>query len=83
MELTILQMPQCPYVEVAADNVSQAAAKLGIQSNTIVLKDRNELLKLAPTPYGIYGVIYKGRLISYHRLTIHTATKRLKELMHK
>ena len=80
-ELTIIQMPQCPYVEVATDNVVQAASKLGIQSNIIVLKDREELLRLSPTPYGIYSVVYKNQLVSFHRLTIHSATKRLKELM--
>ncbi|HWL25658.1 MAG TPA: GNAT family N-acetyltransferase [Ureibacillus sp.] len=80
-ELTIVQMPQCPYVEVAGDNVIQAANKLGIQSNIINLKNREQLLELSPTPYGIYGVIYKNQLISYHRLTMLTASKRLKELM--
>lgn len=80
-ELTIIQMPQCPYVEVAGDNVIQAANKLGIQAKIIELRDREQLLKLSPTPYGIYGVVFKGQLISYHRLTMHSASKRLKELM--
>ena len=82
-DLSIIQTAQCPYVAVATDNVIQAANKLGIHTELIDLKNREELLKLSPTPYGIYGVVYKNQLISFHRLTIHSAIKRLKELMHK
>jgi L-amino acid N-acyltransferase YncA len=79
-ELTILRMPQCPFVEIAADNLTAAAEKLGLKANIIELTSREELLQLSPTPYGIYGAVYKGTLISYHRLTVHSAVKRLKAL---
>nr|WP_096185697.1 GNAT family N-acetyltransferase [Evansella halocellulosilytica] len=80
-DLTILRTQQCPFVNIATDNVIEAAKKLGIKAEIIDLKDREELLKLSPTPYGIYGVIYKNELISFHRLTVHSAMKRLKKLM--
>jgi hypothetical protein len=73
-------MPQCPYVEVAADNLTIAAEKLGLRVYIIELKNREELLRLSPTPYGIYGAFYKKTLISYHRLTVHSAMKRLRAL---
>jgi predicted GNAT family acetyltransferase len=80
-ELTILRTQQCPFVEIATDNVIEGANKLNIKAKIIDLRDREELLKLSPTPYGIYGVIYKNKLISFHRLTVYSAMKRLKELI--
>ncbi|GGA72399.1 GNAT family N-acetyltransferase [Ornithinibacillus halotolerans] len=79
-KLTILRTPQCPFIDVATDNVLIGANKLEIETTTIDLKDRRELLELSPTPYGVYGVVYKKQLIAYHRLTTHSAYKRLKEL---
>ncbi|WP_409973901.1 GNAT family N-acetyltransferase [Bacillus sp. Bva_UNVM-123] len=78
--LTILRSFQCPYVEIATENIIEGANKLGIEANIIDLKNREELMKLSPTPYGIYSVIYKGKLITFHRLTVHTVIKKLKEL---
>jgi N-acetylglutamate synthase-like GNAT family acetyltransferase len=80
-DLTILRSFQCPYVEVATENIIVGADKLGIDVNIINFKSRDELMELSPTPYGIFSVIYKGRLVSFHRLTVHSVMKRLKELI--
>ncbi|MGG2092712.1 GNAT family N-acetyltransferase [Bacillus sp. S13(2024)] len=80
-DLTILRTQQCPFVDVSTNNVVRAANKLGINAEIIDIKNREELLRLSPTPYGIYGVIYKNNLVSFHRLTVHSAIKRLKELI--
>lgn len=80
-ELTILRSFQCPYVEVATENLITAANELGLDVNVIDLKNRGELMELSPTPYGIFSIVFKGTLISFHRLTIHSVMKRLKELM--
>lgn len=79
-ELTIFRTPQCPFLDIATDNVVEGAKKLGIHAKMIDLQNRAELLKLSPTPYGVYGVVYKGQLIAFHRLTVHSAIKRLKAL---
>ncbi|KOS69826.1 GCN5 family acetyltransferase [Lysinibacillus contaminans] len=78
-ELTILRTQQCPFIDIATDNVVTAANNLNIKTEIIDFKNREEILMLSPTAYGIYGVIYKNKLISFHRLTYHTAMKRLKE----
>lgn len=77
-ELTIFRTPQCPFVDIATDNVVEAAKKLGIHAEIIDVQNREELVRLSPTPYGVYGVIYKGKLLAFHRLTVHSAIKRLK-----
>jgi len=79
-DLTIIRTQQCPFVDVSTNNVVKAASQLGIDAKIIDIKNREELLRLSPTPYGIYGVIYKNKLVSFHRLTVHSATKRLHEL---
>ena len=80
-ELTIFRTPQCPFLDIATDNVLEGATKLGIKATIIEIKDREELLKLSPTPYGVYGVVFKNSLLTYHRLTIHSAMKKLKLLL--
>ncbi|WP_409276276.1 GNAT family N-acetyltransferase [Neobacillus sp. SCS-31] len=79
--LTILRTQQCPFVDIATENVVMAASKLGVQAEIIEIQNREELLRLSPTPYGIYGVVFKQQLISFHRLTVHSAMKRLKALL--
>ncbi|WP_417897668.1 GNAT family N-acetyltransferase [Bacillus haimaensis] len=78
--LTILRTQQCPFLDIATDNVVEAAKKLGIHPEIIDMKSREQLLRMSPTPYGVYGVVYRNQLISFHRLTVHSAMKRLKEL---
>lgn len=78
--LTILRTFQCPYVEIATENIIAGANKLNIPVELIDLKDREELMEFSPTPYGIFSVIYKGQLLTFHRLTVHSVIKKLKEL---
>lgn len=80
-DLTILRTHQCPFVDISTDNVVKGANKLGINAEIIDIKNREELLRLSPTPYGVYGVIYKNKLVSFNRLTVHSVMKRLKELI--
>ncbi|WP_026906403.1 GNAT family N-acetyltransferase [Paucisalibacillus globulus] len=79
-ELTILRTQQCPFITIATDNVLVAANKLNLELEIIDLKTREELMRLSPTPYGVYGVIYKKKLIAFHRLTAYSALKKLRSL---
>lgn len=79
--LTILRSFQCPYVEIATENILAGANKLNIPVELIDFQDREELMALSSTPYGIFSVIYKGQLISFHRLTVHSVIKKLRELI--
>ncbi|MFT8321506.1 MAG: GNAT family N-acetyltransferase [Bacillus sp. (in: firmicutes)] len=80
-DLTIIRSFQCPYVEVATENIIEGAKRLDLCVNIIDVKNREQLMELSPTPYGIYSVIFKGELITFHRLTVHSVVKRLKELI--
>ena len=80
-DLTVIRTQQCPFVDIATDNVINGARNLGISTKIINIESREELLRISPTPYGIYGVIFNNKLISFHRLTIHSVMKKLKELI--
>lgn len=79
-KLTILRTWQCPFIDVASQNIAEAAKKLDMPVDIIELSTREDLLQLAPTPYGVYGVACKKQLVTFHRLTVHSAHKRLKLL---
>lgn len=79
-QLTIIRSFQCPYVDIATSNILEAASQLGIQANIIDINNRDELMRLSPTPYGIFSAVFKGELITFHRLTVHSVRKKLKFL---
>lgn len=78
--LTILRTFQCPYVDIATQNMLESANQLGIKAEVLDFKDREEMMKLSPTPYGIYSVVYQGQLVTFHRLTIRSGIRRLQEI---
>jgi hypothetical protein len=80
-DLTILRSFQCPYVEVVTENIIEAANALGVDVTVLDYKNREELMALSPTPYGVFSVVFKGKLISFHRMTVHSVMKKLKEQM--
>ncbi|MCM3785095.1 GNAT family N-acetyltransferase [Neobacillus mesonae] len=75
--LTVLRSFQCPYVEIATNNIIEGAHTLGIEATVLDIKNREELLHLSPTPYGVFAAVYEGQLVSFHRLTVHSVIKRL------
>lgn len=79
--LTVLRSFQCPYVDVATENIVAAADKIGLTAEIIDYKSKDEIMQLSPTPYGIYAVVFKGQLLTFHRLTVHSALKRLQTLL--
>ncbi|WP_052647044.1 hypothetical protein [Paenibacillus terrae] len=81
--LTILRTHQCPYLEVATQNIIEAAEKVGVQPKIMHIQDRSQLMELSPTPYGVFHVICNGELISYHRLTARSFAKNLSMLYAK
>lgn len=78
-KLTILRSFQCPYVEVATQNIIEGANTLGLEVKVIDFKSKEELMEQSPTPYGIFSVVFKGKLVTFHRLTVHSVIKKLKE----
>jgi N-acetylglutamate synthase-like GNAT family acetyltransferase len=60
-ELTILRSFQCPYIEVATQNILEGANTLGLKVKVIDFQSREELMEQSPTPYmGSFPLFLKG-----------------------
>ena len=64
--ITIFRCDQCPYIEDAVKDALEAAHELGIATQVVEMHHCQEVRDRAPTPYGVFGVVYNGRLLSYH-----------------
>ena len=60
--LTILAADQCPYVAKSVERISQAARALGLKPKVVRIRSAKASREL-PTPYGVFSIIYDGRLI--------------------
>jgi len=60
--LTILAADQCPYVPKWVEDISQAARALGLKPKVVRIRSAKASREL-PTPYGVFSIIYDGRLI--------------------
>ncbi len=64
--LTVFRSDQCPYIEDATATALTAAEKAGIEGRVVELRSRADVIGLSPTPYGVFGLVLNGRLLSYH-----------------
>ena len=60
--LTILAADQCPMVPKWVEEISQAARALGLKPKVVRIRSAKASREL-PTPYGMFSIIYDGRLI--------------------
>jgi GNAT superfamily N-acetyltransferase len=60
--LTILAADQCPMVTKCTEDISQAALALGLKPKVVRITSAKASREL-PTPYGVFSIIYDGRLI--------------------
>lgn len=79
--LTVFRSEQCPYLDDAVKTVSHAAQKLGIESRVVELNTCEEVRNFSPSPYGVFSVVYNGRLLSYHYLLEKELLQRLEKAL--
>ena len=60
--LTILAADQCPMVPKCVEDISQAARALGLKPKVVRIRSAKASREF-PTPYGMFSIIYDGRLI--------------------
>jgi GNAT superfamily N-acetyltransferase len=66
--LTVIRTPQCPYIEDATKQALQYASAKGFASRVEVFHSAREVQERSPSPYGVFGIVLDGRLLSYHYL---------------
>lgn len=77
--LTVVRTPQCPYIENGTQGVLAAAQVRGIPTNVVEFQSAQEVQNLSPSPYGVFGIVYNGKLLSYYYLLPNDFEKLLKD----
>ena len=68
-DLELLYTNQCPYIGKAIAELLQVAEQHGIQLQLIKLMDAAEARKRLPSPYGVFCLGYRGRLLADHPIS--------------
>ncbi len=63
--LAVYHSGQCPYHAMFVSSLANAANQMGLPFQAVELKSSWEARTLSPTAYGVFGVVYNGRLLSY------------------
>ncbi len=80
--LTVVYANQCPYFHDAVEKALTAAADMGIQQRRAVeLQSAQEVQERAPSPYGTFGIVYDGTLLTATPLSTKQLKKRLQEVV--
>jgi GNAT superfamily N-acetyltransferase len=66
--LTIIHSNQCPYVIKAINEIRETIKEYGIPANIRELNDCKEAQN-APSPYGIFSLVYNGKLLVDHPIS--------------
>jgi L-amino acid N-acyltransferase YncA len=66
--LTILAADQCPYVSKSAERIAEAARTLGLEPKVVRVASAKASREL-PTPYGVFSIIYDGKLIAHRPIS--------------
>jgi len=66
--LTVIRSDQCPYIDAAVKVALNTAKELGVRTKVIELKSSADVRRLSPSPYGVFSIVYDGKLVSYHNL---------------
>jgi L-amino acid N-acyltransferase YncA len=67
--LAVIRSDQCPYIENAVQIALEAAEEKGIPAQVVELVSARQVQARAPSPYGVFSIVYDGKLLSYHYAT--------------
>ena len=77
--LTVVYTDQCPYTDRMKQAVFNVARELQLSARQIHLTHAEEVQERAPSAYGVYSIVYRGDLVSYHPV----GTDALKQLIQR
>ena len=61
--LTILAADQCPMVAKCVEDIAEASRALGLETKVVPVMSAKQSREL-PTPYGVFTIVYEGKLIA-------------------
>jgi len=66
--LTILAADQCPYAAKSVERIAEASRSLGLEAKVVRVGSAKASREL-PTPYGVFSIIYDGKLIAHRPIS--------------
>ena len=72
-----MRSDQCPYIDNGVKAALEAASEMGIPARVVKVADCQQAQDMAPSPYGIYGVVHNGKLLTYHNVSKKDVLQRL------
>jgi hypothetical protein len=66
--LTVVRSPQCPYIENGVADILQFAEEKNIPTKVVELESAQEVQEMSPSAYGVFGVVFDGKLLAHHYL---------------
>jgi GNAT superfamily N-acetyltransferase len=80
--LTILAADQCPYVSKTAERIAAASRTLGLKPKVVRVGSAKASREL-PTPYGVFSILYDGKLIAGRPISATRFTSIIRSLQTK
>jgi GNAT superfamily N-acetyltransferase len=78
--LTVLRTDQCPYLDDATRIVLDTAKELGLDCKVIELKSCRDVQRLSPSAFGVFSIVYDGKLLSYHYLLKEELIQKIRKI---
>jgi ribosomal protein S18 acetylase RimI-like enzyme len=63
--VTVLRSDQCPYLVDAVNGIVEDAQVRGLSVQVIDLTSAQQVQVTAPSAYGVFNVVYDGKLVTY------------------
>lgn len=68
-DLHLIYTNQCPYIGKAITELPSIAQKYGIELKMTELNDPVKARVIMPSPYGVFNLVYQGRLLADHPIS--------------
>jgi len=78
--ITVFRSDQCPYIENAVKIVLDMAEELGIKCRVVELNSCSDVRNVAPSAFGVFSVVYDGKLVAHHYIGNKDLLERIAEL---
>jgi ribosomal protein S18 acetylase RimI-like enzyme len=63
--VTVVYSDQCPYTVDAVKGALKIAGEGGVEARTVKLESSQQVRDSAPSAYGVFNVVYDGKLVTY------------------
>ena len=80
--LTVLRADQCPYLENAANGFRAVAEEARVPFQDLKLGSAAEVRERSPSPYGIFSLVFNGKLIGDQYTSREKAIEAIRKLDH-